>query len=70
MGRTPRRAYGPLIACLASLALLPLSRVGRTQERTPQSIVDGVVKAVCQNQIVLLGELPTHGEARTFDAKS
>jgi erythromycin esterase-like protein len=44
--------------------------VARAQERTAQSIVDGVVKAVCQKQIVLLGELPTHGEAHTFDAKS
>ncbi len=42
----------------------------RAQERTAQSIVDGVVNAVCQKQIVLLGELPSHGEAHTFDAKS
>ena len=42
----------------------------RAQERTAQSIVDGVVNAVCQKQIVLLGELPSHGEAQAFDAKS
>jgi erythromycin esterase-like protein len=35
-----------------------------------QSIVDGVVDAMCQKQIVLLGELPTHGEAHAFDAKA
>lgn len=70
MRRTHRRAYGPLIACIASVALLPVGTVARAQERTAQSIVDGVVNAVCQKQIVLLGELPTHGEAHTFDAKS
>ncbi len=70
MRRTHRRAYGPLIAWMASVALLPAGTVVRAQERTAQSIVDGVVNAVCQKQIVLLGELPTHGEAHTFDAKS
>src|SRR5436190_22996573 len=70
MRRTHRRAYGPLIACMASVALLPLGTVGRAQERIPQAIVEGVVDAVCQKQIVLLGELPTHGEALAFDAKS
>jgi len=40
------------------------------QERVPQSIVDGVVNAVCQKQIVLLGEQPSHGEALGFEAKS
>ena len=67
MRHTHRRAYGPLIVCITSVALLP---VAHAQERTAQSIVDGVVNAVCQKQIVLLGELPTHGEAHTFDAKS
>jgi erythromycin esterase-like protein len=70
MRRTHRRAYGSLIACIASVALLPVGTAARAQERTAQSIVDGVVNAVCQKQIVLLGELPTHGEAHTFDAKS
>jgi erythromycin esterase-like protein len=70
MRRSHRRAYGLLIACIASVALLPVGTVARAQERTAQSIVDGVVNAVCQKQIVLLGELPTHGEAHTFDAKS
>jgi erythromycin esterase-like protein len=70
MRRAHRRAYGPLIAWLASVALLPVGTLARVQERVPQSIVDGVVNAVCQKQIVLLGELPTHGEAHAFDAKS
>jgi erythromycin esterase-like protein len=70
MRRTHRRAYGPIVACIASVALVPVDTAARAQERTPQSIVDGVVKVVCQKQIVLLGELPTHGEAHAFDAKS
>jgi erythromycin esterase-like protein len=59
-----------IIACLAAAALLTIGTGARAQERTPQSIVDGVVSAVCQKQIVLLGELPTHGEAHAFDAKA
>lgn len=55
---------------MASVTLLPVGPAARVQERTPQSIVDSVVDAVCQKQIVLLGELPTHGEAQAFDAKS
>jgi len=70
MRRTHRWAHGPLTVCIASVALLPAGTVARAQERTPVSIVDGVVNAICQKQIVLLGELPTHGEAHTFDAKS
>jgi erythromycin esterase-like protein len=70
MRRTHRRAYGPLLAGIVSVVSLPVGSVGRAQERTAQSIVDGVVDAACQKQIVLLGELPTHGEAHTFDAKS
>ena len=69
MRRNHRRAYGPLIACIASVTLLPVGAVTRAQERTAQSIVDGVVNAVSQKQIVRLGELPTHGEAHTFDLK-
>ena len=64
MKRTLFPALETLIACIAVAAIV------RGQERTPQAIVDGVVKAVCQKQIVLLGEPPTHGEALAFEAKS
>lgn len=70
MRHTHRWAHGPLIAWIASVALLLAGPVAHAQERSEQSIVDGVVKAVCKKQIVLLGELPTHGEAQAFDAKS
>lgn len=65
-----RRAFVALIACFTSAAWLQARPVARAQEQTEQSIVDGVVKAVCQKQIVLLGEAPSHGEAQAFDAKS
>ena len=73
MRRAHRRAFGPLIACVAAILSLPVGPVGvvtRAQEHTEQTIVDGVVNAVCQKQIVLLGEPPSHGEALAFDAKS
>ena len=60
----------PFTACLAAIAWLSAATVARAQERVPQSIIDGVVDAVCQKQIVLLGELGTHGEAQSHDAKS
>jgi len=70
MRRTHRRAHGPLIACIATVALLPVGTLARAHDGTAQSTVDGVVNAVCQKQIVLLGELRTHGEAHAFGAKS
>lgn len=70
MKRARRRTYRTLIACVASVAWLPAGAAASAQERGPQSVVDGVVDAVCQKRIVLLGELPTHGEAHAFDLKS
>lgn len=70
MSRTHRRICGPLIAYLAFAALAPAGAGARAGESTEQSVVDGVVRAVCQKQIVLLGELPSHGEAQGFEAKS
>lgn len=55
---------------MAIVALLSSGTVARAQEPAPQSNVDEVVGAMCQRQVVLLGELPTHGEALTFDAKA
>lgn len=55
--------------CVALTA--PAARIDApAQERIPQSIIDGVVTAVCQKQIVLLGELPSHGESLGFEAKA
>src|SRR5690242_237698 len=68
---TPLRLGSLLLAALAgSASVLTGATTEKLQERTPQSIVDGVVNAMCQKQIVLLGEPPTHGEALAFDAKS
>lgn len=70
MSRMTPIACSACIASIASVALLQVGAVARAQERVPQSIVDGVVKAVCLKQIVLLGELPSHGEAQGFEAKA
>ena len=70
MKLTPGRTPDLWIACVMSLMWLPTDAVAQARERAPQSIVEGVVDTVCQKQIVLLGELPTHGEAHTFDLKS
>ncbi len=59
-----------LLASAAFLAFLPTGTVMGAADVTPKAIVDGVVNAVCDKQIVLLGESPTHGEAQGFDAKS
>jgi erythromycin esterase-like protein len=59
-----------LLICLGPFGGLTAAPAARGQERTGQSVVDEVVNAVCRKQVVLLGELPTHGEAMAFDAKS
>ena len=70
MNRASRLAWGAVVGCIASFALPPAGAGARAPEHPPQAIVDGIVGAVCQKQIVLLGELPAHGEALAFDAKS
>ena len=56
------------LVALASLLLGPSSaRAQRTNAR-PIDLV--VAESVCDMQIVLLGELPTHGESRAFQAKA
>ena len=62
----------PRIACLqgiafASLALLVSTATAQATQRSP---VDQVVAAGCDKNLVLLGELPSHGEAKAFEAKA
>jgi erythromycin esterase-like protein len=64
------RWHGLIAASVASIVLLPPGPIAHAQDGTPPSIVDAVVKAACEKQIVLLGEPPSHGEAQAFDAKS
>jgi len=59
-----------LLACVASLALLPARGVAGAADEAPKPIADGVLNAVCFKQVVLLGEAPSHGEALGFDAKA
>ena len=56
---------GALLACARRPAAEP--SVVRGDLR---SVVERAADAVCDRQIVLLGELPSHGEARAFQAKA
>lgn len=70
MRHAHRLAFGVFISCIALVALLPVGSAGQAQERAPESLVASAVEALCQKRIVLLGELPSHGEAHAFDAKA
>jgi len=70
MSRSSRWACVLLLTSIAVVAWVPRGHLVRAHPLTEPAIVDGVVDLVCQKQIVLLGELPTHGEARAFDLKS
>jgi erythromycin esterase-like protein len=59
-----------VLACLVGIALAATSVVTRGQERAPDAIVDRLVAATCDTRVVMLGELPSHGEVHAFDAKS
>jgi erythromycin esterase-like protein len=50
------------------LSLLPV--VVRPQSGDSTSAERRLVRSVCSKEIVVLGELPSHGEARTFQAKA
>lgn len=52
------------------MALLPAGGSARALDGAPTPVVDGVLSAVCGKRIILLGELPSHGEAVAFDAKA
>jgi erythromycin esterase-like protein len=58
------------MACAAAFTLPPTATRSRMQDGIPPAVVANVVDAVCKKQIVLLGELPSHGEAHAFDAKA
>jgi erythromycin esterase-like protein len=44
--------------------------VAHAQDAALSALVDAVVKTACGKTVVLLGELPSHGEARAFEIKS
>lgn len=69
MSRPAVRTFSALMAWAATLTLAPLPARARTQDGVPPAVVAEVVDTVCKKQIVLLGELPSHGEAHAFDAK-
>ncbi len=62
-----RRCIGfGILVGLLGLAV-PLAQA---QQQDLSSVVARVVEDVCDRKVVLLGELPSHGEAHTFQAKA
>ena len=70
MNRRSARTSAARLACLVGIALAATSVVPRAQGRAPEAIVDRLMAATCDKRVVLLGELPSHGEAHAFDVKS
>lgn len=58
--------FGTVRIAAIALALVAAG----TAAAKPPSVVDRAVQAGCRKGIVLLGELPSHGEARAFEAKA
>jgi erythromycin esterase-like protein len=58
----------PLLCVGAWLVVLPARASAQRGDST--SAEGRLVQAVCEKQIVVLGELPSHGEARAFQAKA
>jgi erythromycin esterase-like protein len=59
-----------LIRLVAWLGLLLVPAPAWGRQADLDAVVAGVADAVCGSQVVLLGELPSHGEARAFEAKA
>lgn len=58
----------PVVPALLVLLIAPMDLSG--QGSGSEAVEARVVEAFCDRQVVLLGELPTHGEARGFQAKA
>ncbi|MFC0682699.1 hypothetical protein ACFFGH_33125 [Lysobacter korlensis] len=63
-------AYARCLTLLVSTSLLLLTFSGHTSERDLQAVERQVVRDVCDRDLVLLGELPGHGEAVGFALKA
>lgn len=74
MPRTSKPLSGHLTLLIAALSALAVTTAatagGRAQPRTGQDVVGEVVRDVCDRDVVLLGELPGHGEAVGFELKA
>ena len=59
-----------LLALAASFALLAVPSRARAQGADSLAVVTRAAQAACDKQVVLLGQLPSHGEARGFQTKA
>lgn len=55
---------------LVALFMLPMVGIAGSSDEKDETLVQKAVQFSCDKRIVLLGELPTHGEARGFQAKA
>ena len=70
MRPAPLSYVRPLLALAAVCALTALPSRARAQEADSLAMEARIVEAVCDRQVVVLGQLPSHGEARAFGAKA
>lgn len=70
MESTSARYLGRLLGLVALHCLLVDAPQAWAQRADSQSVEARVAEAVCGKQVVVLGELPSHGEARAFQAKA
>ena len=64
------RSAGCLPGLAALLGMLVMPHQALAQRPGSPSVEARVAEAVCDKQVVVLGELPSHGEARGFQAKA
>jgi erythromycin esterase-like protein len=64
------RSAGRLPGLVALLGVLVMPHPAWARQADSTSVEARVVEAVCDKQVVVLGELPSHGEAHAFQAKA
>lgn len=67
---SPHRRLLTLSRIAVALGILAVPAPANAQHGNLESVAHDVADAVCGRQVVLLGELPSHGEARAFEAKA
>lgn len=70
VGATFPRSARSLIRLVAVHGLLAIPSLAWAQQADSGAVAARVADAVCGKQVVILGELPSHGEALAFQAKA
>lgn len=64
------RSAGRLLGLTALLGMLVMPHPALAQRTGSPPVEARVAEVVCDREVVVLGELPSHGEARAFQAKA